>query len=244
MTSIRMRPLLAAPRFMPVICSAQDDASRPLARLRITDLEPTGAAVTSQQAMTDDMLSRWRLAVSADAGFAAFARVLGPNSAESLPVDQRQIRPLDMLANCRTQVMQSADDSPSAGAAAPEPYGIADEDDGYQVVGDNASAEGFAGDDAAGGYEDSPSSVHDDIAGGFDSTRFPNATSEKEFRSEDSYQSRRHLVSSAFGLGLGYYILVWLRPELNFLHLDLPLLPPAAQSGAAPGKPPAAEQKP
>lgn len=54
-----------------------------------------------------------------------------------------------------------------------------------------------------------------------------------------------HLTSSVLGLSLGYYILCWMRPESNFLHLNLPLLPPAVtETSANPGTPPTAPQNP
>jgi hypothetical protein len=37
-----------------------------------------------------------------------------------------------------------------------------------------------------------------------------------------------HIVASILGVAIGYYLLVYIRPEANFLNLDLPGLPPAA----------------
>jgi hypothetical protein len=39
-------------------------------------------------------------------------------------------------------------------------------------------------------------------------------------------------VASVLGLSLGYYILCWIKPEANFLELNLPGLSPAATTSS------------
>jgi hypothetical protein len=187
--------------------------------------------------LNDQRLARWKSVVTIGAGFEPFARLVEGGTStvqQTMPTRPQPITLPQPIA--RPQAPAPLVDSRATAAPAPLSPNLnritpsADPDAGYKpqieaLSSDTAMAsDPFAADFPAENPAADEPQDEDDLTGPF--------VRRKRRRSNSGIRSMinlvAHLMSSVLGLALGYYILCWIKPESNFLHLNLPLLPPPA----------------
>jgi hypothetical protein len=250
---------------------AQDDARRPGARFRVVDVNAHSLGIESIEAETlrKQNVIRWKKAVTDGAGFEPLARLIAdvqPTANPAMPTWLQQnllaaqqdpaAAPPQMLAPAAAETKW-----PSTGPSLIIPAG--ESGDGYALQETDEPQQNYAPQqEYATQQEYGPQADATPQASGF-SAEYPAAhepTDEgddltgpyvRPKRRKSSATARTvvnlvaHVMSSVLGLSLGYYILCWIKPESNFLHLNLPLLPPAvSEKPATPDAPSAAPRKP
>lgn len=142
-----------------------------------------------------------------------------PVAGESVPVSYPagQYSVAGAQAGYEVEHYAVAESAPPQVDVAPEAYGVDSGMDLAAAAADNLDV------------GDQPAEAADDL----DSLAYSESPARRRARRRGADPTARmivnlvaHLLSSVLGLALGYYILCWISPQSNFLHLQLPLLPP------------------
>lgn len=168
-----------------------------------TDREAT-LEIERERGLTPELLGQWGSAVAADAGLDPFEALIAA-ALQDQPAAETQ--PLELLP---AQDATTDDVNPARGGDR-EPLSEPEQANGRRLPADAI---------ADGGGEPHASSFPDSHPG-IQLERAPR----KRGTGTLAYLTG-HLLFSALGLVVGYYLLCWLAPDANFLHLRLPGLHP------------------